>query len=114
MGAFRIVIPGSVEDPAAFSELGKRMLANVQANDPGTTVYNWYVSDDGHFINEDGYTSTEAFGAHFGSAQEHGLVDEWMGMVNIAGVHVLGDVDDAGKEMLASFGPVHYSETVSL
>ncbi len=114
MGEFRVVITGTVEDPAAFVDLGERMLANVRANDPGTTVYNWFVSEDGHCVNEDGYSSTEDWAAHFGSAQEQGFIDEFMGLVNISAVHVLGDVDAAAKEMLAPFGAVHYSQKASL
>lgn len=64
--------------------------------------------------NRDEYTSTEAFAAHLGSAQENGFIDEWMEMVDNSDVHVLGDVDDAAKEMLAAFGPVHYSQAASL
>ena len=90
------------------------MLGHVQANDPGTTLYNWFLSDDGHIVNENEYASTEDFGVHFGSVQEAGLLDEWMGMVEISGVHVLGSVDEVAKEMLAAFGPVHYGLEASL
>lgn len=110
MASTRVVIMGTVEDKAAFVELGQRMVAHVQANDPGTTLYNWFISEDGHFVNEDEYASTEDFGA----AQQAGLLDEWMGIVEITGVHVLGDIDEAAKDMLADFGPVHYSVKANL
>ena len=114
MPAIRLVITSTVKDRAAFADVSQRMLANVKANEPGTTVYNWFVSEDGHAINDDEYTSTEALGAHVGAAQEAGLLDEWMALVDITGVHVLGEVDDAAKEMLEAFGAVHYSLKMGL
>jgi quinol monooxygenase YgiN len=113
MSTVRFIIAGTVKDGqvGAFADLGSRMSAAVAANEPGTTTYNWFISDDGSFINEDGYTDSAALGAHLGRAQESGLLDEYVGLVDITGVHVLGDVDDAAKGMLEAFGAVHYSQT---
>ena len=47
-------------------------------------------------------------------AQESGLLGEYVATVDISGVHVLGDVDDAAKGMLEAFGAVHYSKKQGL
>jgi quinol monooxygenase YgiN len=113
MSAVRFVITGKVKDGQveAFADLGERMSASVAANEPGTTTYNWFVSDDGSFVNEDSYTDSAALGTHLGNAQESGLLGEYVALADITGVHVLGDVDDAAKGMLEAFGAVHYSQT---
>ena len=112
MSTVRFIITGAVKDgqEEAFADVGSRMSASVAANEPGTTTYNWFISDDGSFINEDGFTDSAALGAHLGSAQESGLLDEYVALIDISGVHVLGDVDDAAKGMLEAFGAVHYSQ----
>jgi len=116
MGTVRFIITGSVKDGQvdAFKDLASRMSASVKGNEPDTTTYNWFISDDGSFINEDEYASTEALGAHLGNATANGLLDEYMGLAEISAVHVLGDVDDAAKGILEAFGAVHYSNTHGL
>ena len=116
MSAVRFIITGTVKDGQveAFADLGARMFASVSANEPGTTTYNWFISDDGSFVNEDAYTDSAALGAHLGSAQESGVLGEYVALTEITGVHVLGDVDDAAKGMLEAFGAVHYSQTQAL
>jgi quinol monooxygenase YgiN len=116
MGTVRFIITGSVKEGqvAAFRDLASRMSVSVKDNEPDTTTYNWFIADDGSFVNEDEYASTDALGAHLGNATEKGLLDEYMGLVDISAVHVLGDVDDAAKGILEAFGAVHYSKTHSL
>lgn len=116
MGTVRFIITGKAKDghAAGIADLGARMSASVRENEPETTTYNWFIADDGSFVNEDEYASSEALGAHLGNAQESGLLDEYVSTVDITGVHVLGDVDDAAKGMLEAFGAVHYSKTQGL
>ena len=112
MGSVRFIIIAKAKDgqAEALADLAKRMFANVRENEPGTTTYNWFIADDGAFVNEDEYASSDALGAHLASAQEKGFLDEYMGIADITSVHVLGDVDDAAKGMLEAFGAVHYSQ----
>ncbi len=116
MGSVRFIITGKAKDgqAAALADLGARMFASVRENEPDTTTYNWFISDDGSFVNEDEYASSDALGTHLGNAQESGLLGEYVATVDISGVHVLGDVDDAAKGMLEAFGAVHYSKAQGL
>ncbi len=116
MGSVRVIITGTTKEgqAEAFADLGARMSANVRECEPGTTTYNWFISGDGAFINEDEYVSSDALGAHLAGAQEKGFLDEYMSVTDISAVHVLGDVDDAAKGMLEAFGAVHYSKTQAL
>lgn len=117
MSEVRFIIMGQVKDgdEDRFRDLASRMTDYVRDEEAGgTIVYKWFLSDDGGTINQDAYSSSEAFGAHLANAQESGLLDEFMGALDIKGVHVLGDVDDAAREMLAAFGAVHYSKVEEL
>lgn len=116
MGSVRFVITGKAKEgqAEAFADLANRMSANVIANEPDTTTYNWFVAADGSFLNEDEYASSDALGVHLGNAQENGMLGEYVALTDIAGVHVLGDVDDAAKGMLEALGAVHYSKTHGL
>jgi quinol monooxygenase YgiN len=116
MGSVRFIITGKAKEgqAEAFADLANRMSASVSANEPDTTTYNWFVADDGSFVNEDEYASSDALGLHLGNAQENGMLGEYVALSDIAAVHVLGDVDDAAKGMLEAFGAVHYSKTHGL
>jgi quinol monooxygenase YgiN len=108
MPEIRFTIHNKVEDVEAFRDLGRRMSAFVRANEPGTTIYNWYEGADGRFINEDAYADSDALLTHLGNAGAQGFLDEFVALSAIEGVQVLGTVDDAAKEALAAFGAVHY------
>lgn len=116
MGSVRFIITGKAKEGQveAFADLATRMFASVSENEPDTTTYNWFISDDGSYVNEDEYASSDALGVHLATAQENGLLGEYVALTDIAAVHVLGDVDDAAKEMLKAFGAVHYSKTHAL
>ena len=116
MASVRFIIIGKAKEgqAEAYADLGKRMSADVRANEPGATTYNWFISGDGAFVNEDEYASSDALAAHLGNAQENGFLDEYMSVTDIISVHVLGDVDDAAKGMLEAFGAVHYSKAQGL
>jgi quinol monooxygenase YgiN len=116
MSAFRIFISGSVKDGnvEAFRDLGRRMSEHVAGNEPGTTVYDWHVSDEGGFVNDDVYADGAAFLTHFGRAQEGGFIDEYVGLIDIGSVMVFGEPGDAAREVLAGFGAVYYETFQSL
>jgi len=116
MGSVRFIITGRAKDgqAEAFADLGRRMFSSVSENEPGTTTYTWFIADDGSFVNEDEYASSDALGAHLGNAQENGHLAEYVALADITGVHVLGDVDDAAKGMLEAFGALHYTKTQGL
>jgi len=109
--SIRLILHGKVKDGMtdAFKEAGEKMVARAQ-DEPGTTTYRWFLSDDGYFVNEDIYTDEGALFAHVGGVTESGLMDEYMGSMDLAGVMVLGPVNDEAKGALAAFGAVHYAD----
>lgn len=108
MSEVRFMIHSKFEDGEAVRDLARRMTAFVRENEPGTTTYKWFQSADDHVINEDSYASTEALLTHLANAGEQGFLDEFLSLLTIASVRVLGSVDDAAREALAAFGAVHY------
>lgn len=116
MTAVRFSFHGMAKDGSgdAFRDLARRMTASVRENEPGTKRYDWYLAENGATLNVDHYADSDALGAHLGNMQEQGFLDEFMATIDIEGVHVVGEVDDAAKEMLAAFGPVHYQQVQSL
>ena len=91
MAKFRVFLYGQVKEGQveAFRDLGRRMTDYVKENEPGTVVYGWFISDDGRFANEDGYTEDGAFLTHLANAGEQGFFDEYMTLVDLESVHVL-------------------------
>jgi hypothetical protein len=81
----------------------------VAAKEPGTTIYNWWIGEDGTVIAEDGFADEAAFGVHMGNLYESGLKSEMMSLIDVKSVQVLGEVNAAGREGLASLGAVHFS-----
>lgn len=107
--AFRVFITSSLKEGVSaesFRDLGARASAMVRDKEPGTTVYNWWIGEDGTVISEDGYADGADLGAHMGNMTESGLLDEWMSLIDVRSVQVLGDVSDATREALTPFGAV--------
>ena len=108
--SIRLILHGKVKDgmTEVFKEAGAAMTA-ASKEEPGTTTYQWFLSDDGHFMNYDVYDDEAAFFAHFGAATESGNADKYMGAADFEGVMVLDPVNDEMKAGLADFGAVHYA-----
>ena len=109
--AFRVLITGSLKEGVSadsYREFGGRASAMVAAKEPGTTIYNWWIGEDGTVIAEDGFADEAAFGTHMGNFYRSGLKGEWMSLIAVKSVQVLGDVNDAGRQGLAPLGAVHY------
>lgn len=114
--SFRLFIHSRVKEGQgdAIRDLASRMTSYVKENEPGTTVYAWYMGDDGRMINEDEYTDDDALLTHLGNAGAQGTLDEFMALIDVEGVQVLGDAGDAAREALAGFGAAHFSLGLSL
>lgn len=111
--SIRLVLHGKVKDGMLedFKAVGADMVAAAEG-EAGTTTYQWYVSEDGHFVNEDVYEDEAALFAHVGGLTESGMMDRYMGSMDLAGVLVLDPVNDEAKEALAAFGAVHYANVM--
>ena len=108
----RLLITAQLKDGVSadtYEEAGRRISAMVADREPDTTVYNWWMGEDGSVISEDGFTDEAAFGTHMGNMAETGFLDEWMSLVDVKSVQALGRVGDAAREALAGFGAVHYA-----
>ncbi len=111
--SIRLILYGKVKDGMMddFKAAGADMVAAAEG-EAGTTTYKWYVSDDGHFVNEDVYDDEAAFFAHFGAATEAGHVDRYMGSMDLAGVMALDPVNEEMAGALAGFGATLYTDVM--
>ena len=109
--ALRVIITSRLNDGAAdkYRELGDRLSRKVAEHEPGTTVYNWWMGEDGTVINEDGFIDEAAFGLHMANMTESGDLDDFLGLMEIQSVVALGEVSDATRQAMAAFGAAHYS-----
>ncbi len=102
------VKPGELD---AFRALMEEMVAHAQTQ-PGTLIYEWFVSDDGGAVHiyeryadsAAALDSNNAFGEHF--------AERFMTAVDVTGFYVYGNPNDAvrkahgdvGAQFLESFG----------
>ncbi len=115
MSAMTVYIHMGVNDAAAYRALSEKMIAFVRDNEPGTTTYEWHLSEDGtEALNIDGFDSTGSFLAHIGNAQEQGFLDQFMTVGDIQRVVVTGaPTADAGP-VLEQLGAVGLREIGSI
>ena len=108
--SIRMILYGNVKDGMtdAYRDAATPMTSAAREEE-GTTTYKWFLSEDGHFVNEDVYTDEAAFFAHFGAATERGAVDAFLGTMDLEGVMVLDPINDEMAEALAAFGATEYT-----
>jgi quinol monooxygenase YgiN len=103
--SFRLIVrqgikPGKLEE---FKKLAAEYSAATEADEPGTSAYEWFISEDGStcYLNES-YGSSEAFLLHF-----EDLGPKLGAMLEISPLEeliVLGEPSQRVKEMLAELG----------
>ncbi len=114
MSELTIALLGKTSDPAAYQALGNEMRDIVQASEPDTIRYDWYLSDSGNTLNIDGYTSSDAFLAHMGAATANGMLDKWMGLVEVERVEVKGEPSADARAALEGFGAIFLDKFLSV
>jgi quinol monooxygenase YgiN len=97
------VKPGELD---TFKELMEEMVEGTSA-EPNTLGYEWFITDDGGTVHiYEKYADSEAMISHV-----NGFLEKWagrfMGCVEPTRFVVYGNPNDAAKELLAGFGPVH-------
>lgn len=108
-------IHSTVKDLEGYKALAKKMTAFVRDNEPGTTTYDWHLSDDNErAFNVDGFDSTESFLTHMGNVQSQGFLDEFMAVLDISRVIVTGAPGEEAAPLLEQFGAEVLSEVASL
>jgi len=108
--AIKLLLHGKLRDGNAdgYRDLAARATA-LAREEEGTLDYKWLLSDDGHIVNADGYTDESAMFAHVGDMTDRGLLEEYVGLVEIEGFYVFGSVSDETRKALADFNPIYYS-----
>ena len=99
-------ISGSITDAAAFRSIAAQASTTVEAAEPGTLVYQWFLSEDETFgMLYEHYQDSDAFLAHLGNLTP--MLDQFMAAIKIESVFAFGDVSDAAREALDGFGAVY-------
>ena len=107
--SFRIVAKMRIQpgQRATFERLVRELTVSVEAEEPGTRAYEWYVSADGAacYFHE-WLASSEAFLAHL--AHVGPALPPLYAVAPITQALVFGDPSAAVKEALAGFGPEYF------
>jgi len=88
----------------AFRVLLSEMVALVEEAEPGTRVYEWYLTDDGtrcHIVER--YEDNAAAEAHLEWFQQH-AVARFLELADLEGLTVYGDVSDKVRAVAGGFG----------
>ena len=114
-GPFRMIVrqgikPGKLEE---FKKMAEALTAGVEADEPTTLGYEWFISEDGSscYLIES-YGNAEAFLLHF-----QNLGSKLHDMLEISPLEdmvVIGDPGPEVKEMLAGLGAKFYSPHVGV
>ncbi len=111
--SFRLIVrqginPGKLDE---FKELARRSIEGLEAAEPGTLGYEWFIAEDGSecYLNEY-YADSEAFLTHFA-----GVGPKIVAMLRISPMIeavVLGDPSLEAREVLSKLGARFYSAHV--
>jgi quinol monooxygenase YgiN len=86
-----------------FEALGAEMVESTR-EEPGTAIYEWFVSDDGAAVHiYERYADSDAVLAHLGAFQER-FAKRFMAAAEPAGWYVFGEPSDAARAALAGAG----------
>lgn len=112
-GPFRMIVrqgiaPGKLEE---FKELSAALTAGVEAAEPTTLGYQWFIDGEGAscYLVES-YGNSADFLLHFGNLG--GKLEQMLAISPLEEMIVLGDPDDQVKEMLSHLGAKFYSPHV--
>lgn len=99
-------IRGSIKDAAGFKAIASEMSTQVEADEPGTQAYQWFLSRDGSsgMIYEQ-FENSETLLTHLGNIEA--AMERFMATMDIEGVFAFGEIDDAAKAALDGFGAVY-------
>ena len=95
---------GKVEE---FKSQAAGFVAGVQADEPGTLGYQWYLAADGsRCLLQETFASSEALLTHLGNVGP--TLPTLLEIAPITRLEVIGTASDAAKEALAGLGAVHF------
>ena len=91
--------------------LMNEMVEATQANEPGTTNYEWFVSDDGKTCHiYERYVDSAATMVHLGNFGAN-FAERFLAILEPTSFVVYGDPSNEVREALAGMGAVHMSQT---
>ncbi len=93
-----------------FKALMNEMVAATQANEPNTTNYEWFISDDGQTCHlYERYADSAATMTHLASFGEN-FADRFLAAVAPTRFVVYGNPSAEVREALAGLGAVHMAQ----
>lgn len=88
------ILQGTTTDYPAFVRNAERACASVTADEPGALVYECFADEStGAFVWHEVYADSDALLTHIANATEKGIADEFLQLVDLDGITVLGEVD---------------------
>jgi quinol monooxygenase YgiN len=91
----------------AFTSLASGYIEAVQANEPGTLGYQWYLGEGGtKCILQETFADSNALLTHLGNVGPS--LPELLAIAPITRLEVMGTVSDAAREALSGLGAVHF------
>jgi len=94
-----------------FKTMASGFASIVEANEPGTLGYQWWMGEDGnHCLLEETFESSEALLTHLGNVGPS--LPDLMAIAPITRVEVRGSTSPAAREALAGLGATHFSHHV--
>ncbi len=93
-----------------FKALVKEMVDATKANEPGTLIYEWFVSDDEKTCHiYERYADSAATMAHLAAFGQN-FAERFMAVLESVQLVVYGNPNDEVRGALAAFGAVHLSQ----
>lgn len=103
------IIETSVNDREALDSVMADLVSGVEANEEGTTHYEWNISEDGTtMITHERFADTDAALAHLGGFGP--FAERFMAALTVNKMTVYGTPSDELKEAIAGFSPTFMSE----
>ena len=94
----------------AFKALAQEMSDATQADEPGTSHYEWFISEDGKAVHiYERYADSAVLMVHLGNFGAK-FAERFMACVDPARLMVYGDPSAEARGALAGFGVVHMAQ----
>ena len=94
----------------AFKALAQEMSEATQANEPGASHYEWFVSEDGKVVHiYERYVDSAATMIHLQTFGEK-FAERFLACVNPTRFTVYGDPSAEVRDALAGFGAAHMTQ----
>ena len=94
----------------AFKALAQEMTEATQADEPGTSHYEWFISEDGKAVHiYERYADSAALMVHLGNFGAK-FAERFMACVDPTRLMVYGDPSAEARGALAGFGAAHMAQ----